>query len=141
MITLNPAIRDQVKTMRGMSPQVAGTLTEMIVKSSSFGSAISPGTKTEMDRARRIFSQCRPDVVMLKYWLSVTEFLKLYYQGEITEYIEGDDLGTTVVLSGAVILASILAETTSPLRLAKITGMPVYFADCVISNMEFQNLL
>lgn len=69
----------------------------------------------------------------------VTNFLKLFYQGEITEYEEGDDLGSTSGVSGAVILASVLAETKSASRLAKITGLPVYFVDCVISNMNLNN--
>ena len=67
---------------------------------------------------------------------AVTEFLKLFFQEDIPEYIEGDDLGTTCVVSGAVILASILSETRSPSRLSKMTGLPAYFAACVMANMN-----
>jgi hypothetical protein len=69
----------------------------------------------------------------------IKNILNLFYQCEITPYAEGDDLGTTFGVSGSVILASVLAETKSAPRLAKITGLPVYFVDCVISNMHLNN--
>jgi len=66
-----------------------------------------------------------------------TNWLKQFYAREDVEYIKGDDLGTTLQLCGAVVLAAVLEGTTAPERLSAITGLPVAFCAVTIANLDY----
>lgn len=51
-------------------------------------------------------------------------------------YTEGDDPATTFSCCGAILLAAVLAETSSVDVLARITGFPTSFVEVVLCVME-----
>lgn len=67
----------------------------------------------------------------------VANWLQSFYSRDGAEQIEDDLLGTTLVMCGAVVVASMLSATTSPERLANITGLPIAFTAVVMANMDF----
>ena len=65
---------------------------------------------------------------------TIKPFLEEFYS--VAEaYIEGDDPTTTFCSCGAVLLAAILAETSSVDVLTKITGFPACFVEAVLRVM------
>lgn len=65
----------------------------------------------------------------------IKSFLEEFY-GVAEAYIEGDDPATTFSSCGGVLLAAILAETSSVDVLTKITGFPAGFVEAVLRVME-----
>jgi hypothetical protein len=66
---------------------------------------------------------------------AVKSFLDQFYTA-VDPYIEGDDPATTFASCGAVLLASVLANTNSVDILARITGFPVSFTEAVFLVIE-----
>ncbi|MBW4046303.1 MAG: hypothetical protein HIU87_15105 [Acidobacteria bacterium] len=66
---------------------------------------------------------------------TIKPFLEEFY-GVAEAYVEGDDPATTFSSCGVVLLAAILAETSSVDILTKITGFPACFVEGVLRVME-----
>ncbi|MGB6689957.1 MAG: hypothetical protein WBE76_19140 [Terracidiphilus sp.] len=64
--------------------------------------------------------------------------LERYYAPNLP-FIENDDLGTTFLVSGAVILASLLTKTRSPNLLSDATGLPLAFTGLIIETMDLND--
>ncbi|MGB6689950.1 MAG: hypothetical protein WBE76_19105 [Terracidiphilus sp.] len=71
--------------------------------------------------------------------LKVAGQLERFYDAPNLPFIEHDDLGTTFLVSGAVILASLLAKTRSPNMLSDATGLPLAFTGMVIETMDLND--
>ena len=68
------------------------------------------------------------------------EWLKRFYENEKNDaYVDGDDPATTFGSLGAVLMASVLASTRSPVLIAQLTGLPVPFAKEVARLMDFDH--
>lgn len=70
----------------------------------------------------------------------VSKWLKRFYSHPDTECIDGDDLGTTIGMCGAVILAAVLSGTISPEDLSEVTGLPAAFCAVVIANLDYNRM-
>jgi hypothetical protein len=68
---------------------------------------------------------------------NTSSWLEQFYQHPDVGPIVGDDLGTTLHMCGAVVLAAIHSATISPDRLSDITGLPAAFCGVVIANLDY----
>jgi hypothetical protein len=69
-----------------------------------------------------------------------SSWLKQFFSREDVEYIQGDNLATTLQLCGAVALAAVLEGSTSPDRLSAVTGLPVAFCAVSIANLDYNHI-
>lgn len=67
-------------------------------------------------------------------------WLKWFYSRDNSEFIDGDDLGTTLQMCGAVVLSALRARTISPERLSEMTGLPVAFCAVTMANLDASDL-
>ena len=66
---------------------------------------------------------------------NVKPFLEMFY-GEADAYVVKDDPATTFSSCGVILLAAVLAETSSVAVLRKITGFPADFIKVVLHILE-----